>query len=116
MSRGGQQGAGGGSEEVSRQGPGSQAGHQVCPPRRRHSPELGRRDTTECPWWRVAQPKVMHCNRIMIVTLMLFLLGNNMWMGGHLGKDIRSQETRGQVGKTRGGWRVSVKLPRTGVG
>ena len=50
----------GGGKVITKQGPGSRAGHQLCLPRRRHSPERGKEDTTACPWSRKVKYKVMH--------------------------------------------------------
>ena len=46
-----------------------QAGHQLCPPRRRHSPKRGLRDTTGCPRWRAARHQVTHKDHVRLLTL-----------------------------------------------
>ena len=89
-----------------------QAGHQLCPPRRRHSPARGLRDTTGCPRWRAARQQVTNKHHLRLLTLTLYLPRKTLRT-----KDVRQTcRTQRPDWETSGSWRASGEIPRSGVG
>ena len=89
-----------------------QAGHQLCPPRRRHSPARGLRDTTGCPRWRAARQQVTHKHHLRLLTLTLYLPRTTRKT-----KNARPTcRTQRPDWEASGSWRASREIPRSGVG
>ena len=90
-----------------------QAGHQLCPPRRRQSPGRGIMDTTRCPWWRAAHLQVIHIHCVILLMLILSITRTTLETGG-LPDEART--TCRMAHNTRETKRVLRDFPRVGVG
>ena len=92
-----------------------QAGHQLCPPRRRQSPGRGIRDTTRCLWWRAAHLQVMHVYSVTLLMLMISLPWIIVKTGGlhdEAGTSCRCRMRQENSERKRN----SCDIPRVGVG
>ena len=92
-----------------------QAGHQLCPPRRRQSPGRGIRDTTRCLWWRAAHLQVMHVYSVTLLMLMISLPWIIVKTGG-LHDEARTSCRCRMRQENSERKRNSCDIPRVGVG
>ena len=103
----------GGSKVITKQGTGSRAGHQLCLPRRRHSPERGKEDTTACPWSRKVKYKVMHSYGAVVWILTVLLLIYYMRPRAPPRKGSTSRQTEELAGKGKDMSDMSWEATRT---